>query len=154
MKKKVLPIVMISVLGAGLICSIFPALAIGKRTFINADRLADISAFLDSEEVLHVYYYDENVYKARNDDNNEIKDYLKSLTFEKVNDKYSKEINYSKYTFSCNNRALRFNTDFNRCVIDYDDKGNHFTAIKVFDTDSCDSKHLIELISKAKEIRS
>ena len=154
MKKKVLPIVMISVLGAGLICSIFPALAIGKRTFINADRLADISAFLDNEEVLHVYYYDENVYKARNDDNNEIKDYLKSLKFEKANDKYSKEINYSKYIFSCNNRTLRFNTDFNRCVIDYDDKGNHFTAIKVFDTNSCDSKHLIELISNAKEIRS
>ena len=52
MKKKVLPIVMISVLGASLICSIFPALAIGKRTFINADRLADINAFLDNEEVL------------------------------------------------------------------------------------------------------
>ena len=50
MKKKVVPIVTLSILGVSLICSIFPAIAIGNRTFMNGKSLANISVFLNNDD--------------------------------------------------------------------------------------------------------
>ena len=158
MKKKVVPIVTLSILGVSFICSIFPAIAIGNRTFMNGKSLANISVFLDNDDKIHGTYWKEHNSVYFEDSDNAIKNYLKEITFEDDNNKFPYDYHgntaYSTYVLYCNNRSFRINDELTKCTIEYKDKGNHFSAVMEYNLKNCDGNHLLELISNAKEIRS
>ncbi len=155
MKKKVLPILTISVLGAALISSIFTAIAIGNRNFLNGKSLASIDTFLNNDITIDGQYFDTDIHYFRDEDN-AIKNYLKSITFEDDNNKfpygYHGDHAYVKYVLCCNSRVLRINEDLTKCALSYSDEGNHFEAVMEYNLKDCDANHLSELIKIAKEI--
>ncbi len=155
MKKKVLPILTISVLGTALISSIFPAIAIGNRNFLNGKSLASIDTFLNNDITIDGQYFDTDIHYFRDEDN-AIKNYLKSITFEDDNNKfpygYHGDHAYVKYVLCCNSRVLRINEDLTKCALSYSDEGNHFEAVMEYNLKDCDANHLSELIKIAKEI--
>ena len=155
MKKKVLPIVTISVLGAALICSIFPAIAIGNRNFLNGKSLASIDTFLDNDITIDGHYFDTDI-RYFHDEDNAIKNYLKSITFEDDNNKfpygYHGDHAYAEYVLHCNSRVLRFNKDLTKCALSYSDEGNHFEAVMEYNLKDCDANHLSGLIKSARRL--
>ena len=136
MKKTIISILTIAVLGAGLVSTIYPAIVIGHGTFINAGDLADFSYFLEGEDQLAGYYITKPNYVNFCDITGELRSYLKSITLEEDNNKFpfhDYKID-TAYVIYSGNATLMINEEVTKCVVEHHskDRRNKFTAAKSY----------------------
>ena len=154
MKKKIIPIVTISVLGAGMVCSVFPAIAIGHRTFLNGNSVADINAFISTEgNYVCSYSSDSSTYTVL-DSHEEVKQFLTTIVLEDDNNYFPYihrgDTSYVSYAVYHDKYILRLNHEADKCVVEYRSENNYFQAVKHYRFKNNDGQKLVQVIKNVK----
>lgn len=136
MKKNTIPIVTVSILGLGLVGSIFPAICVANRTFVKDGELADYRTFLNQKGTYECTLTFNGEHKLVYDNDMRVMKCLKTITPIDDNNHfpYVRRDNhcYMGHIIWHDNYILSLNEEGNGCVIEYHSDNRIYEAFKYY----------------------